>query len=176
MWYLSTQVYLSISSSILTSLRLRLFLKSQNLCCGNVLVKPSASWSAVKINRTWSSFFMGPGQTDARRNVFTEPRWHYTGSGTYWPDAASLCAFPSNTWAWDRPTKTSMVSEWALKCAGGGVRSGAEPEPLASTGAAKDAGRLAEAVGRTENICFSIWTALLRQPPLLLVYICASMV
>jgi MFS family permease len=55
-------------------------------------------------------------------SVFTdaEPRWHCTGSGTCSPDAASPCAFPSNAWAWDRPAETSMVSEWALKCAGGG--------------------------------------------------------
>ncbi|KAJ1291433.1 hypothetical protein BS78_02G315100 [Paspalum vaginatum] len=56
-------------------------------------------------------------------SVFTdaEPQWHCTGaSASCTPDAApaSPCALPSGAWAWDLPAETSMVSEWALKCAG----------------------------------------------------------
>ncbi|KAL6650068.1 hypothetical protein ACP70R_014292 [Stipagrostis hirtigluma subsp. patula] len=56
-------------------------------------------------------------------SVFTdaEPPWHCVGSSANSPcslDAASPCALPQGTWAWDRPAETSVVSEWALKCAG----------------------------------------------------------
>ncbi|KAL5196974.1 hypothetical protein ABZP36_000486 [Zizania latifolia] len=52
-------------------------------------------------------------------SVFTdaEPNWHCTG-GDDSSCAASPCALPPGTWAWDRPVETSVVSEWALKCAG----------------------------------------------------------
>ncbi|GJN11408.1 hypothetical protein PR202_ga29597 [Eleusine coracana subsp. coracana] len=55
-------------------------------------------------------------------SVFTdaEPRWHCTDDGdqftTCSPSAASPCAFPAGSWAWDRPAHASMVSEWGLKC------------------------------------------------------------
>uniref|UniRef100_A0A0E0DH49 H(+)/Pi cotransporter n=1 Tax=Oryza meridionalis TaxID=40149 RepID=A0A0E0DH49_9ORYZ len=64
--------------------------------------------------------------------VFTdaEPTWHCTGvaaavgSDPCSPAAASAsaspCALPPGTWEWDRPAETSVVSEWALKCGGGG--------------------------------------------------------
>ncbi|KAL6656769.1 hypothetical protein ACP70R_004549 [Stipagrostis hirtigluma subsp. patula] len=54
-------------------------------------------------------------------SVFTdaEPRWHCTGGdGSCSPAMASPCALPPGAWAWDRPAETSVVSEWALKCAG----------------------------------------------------------
>ncbi|KAJ1296856.1 hypothetical protein BS78_01G334400 [Paspalum vaginatum] len=67
-------------------------------------------------------------------SVFTdaEPQWHCIGlassssgfihaiadsSSSCSPAAASPCALPRGTWAWDRPAKTSVVSEWALQCA-----------------------------------------------------------
>ncbi|GJN41025.1 hypothetical protein PR202_gn00347 [Eleusine coracana subsp. coracana] len=42
------------------------------------------------------------------------------------PPACSLavkspCALPPGSWAWDRPAKTSVVSEWVLKSAGPAV-------------------------------------------------------
>ncbi|KAF2923413.1 hypothetical protein DAI22_07g189500 [Oryza sativa Japonica Group] len=63
--------------------------------------------------------------------VFTdaEPTWHCTGvaaaaggdpGSSCSPAAASPCALPPGTWEWDRPAETSVVSEWALKCGGGG--------------------------------------------------------
>ncbi|KAF8669261.1 hypothetical protein HU200_051595 [Digitaria exilis] len=57
-------------------------------------------------------------------SVFTdaEPQWHCTGTS---PASCSLaappsspCGLPSGSWAWDRPADTTVVSEWALKCAG----------------------------------------------------------
>lgn len=56
-------------------------------------------------------------------SVFTdaEPRWRCTDGGkSCSPAAASPCAFPAGSWAWDRPAHTSMVSEWGLKCVRGG--------------------------------------------------------
>ncbi|KAL6656767.1 hypothetical protein ACP70R_004547 [Stipagrostis hirtigluma subsp. patula] len=53
-------------------------------------------------------------------SVFTdaEPRWHCTGDDAPCsPAVASPCALPPGAWAWDRPAETSVVSEWALKCA-----------------------------------------------------------
>lgn len=56
-------------------------------------------------------------------SVFTdaEPQWHCTGASASCEPAtppASPCALPSGAWAWDRPAHTTVVSEWALKCAG----------------------------------------------------------
>uniref|UniRef100_A0A0E0I2C8 H(+)/Pi cotransporter n=1 Tax=Oryza nivara TaxID=4536 RepID=A0A0E0I2C8_ORYNI len=65
-------------------------------------------------------------------SVFTdaEPTWHCTGVAAGDPGSfcslaaasasASACALPPGTWEWDRPAETSVVSEWALKCGGGG--------------------------------------------------------
>ncbi|CAL4986610.1 unnamed protein product [Urochloa decumbens] len=49
-----------------------------------------------------------------------EPRWHClaTASGCSPAAAASPCALPPGSWAWDRPAAASVVSEWALGCAG----------------------------------------------------------
>ncbi|TVT98255.1 hypothetical protein EJB05_56475, partial [Eragrostis curvula] len=53
-------------------------------------------------------------------SVFTdaEPGWHLVGDSS--SSSASPCELPAGTWAWDRPAETSVVSEWALKCASGG--------------------------------------------------------
>ncbi|RLN41474.1 hypothetical protein C2845_PM01G17170 [Panicum miliaceum] len=59
-------------------------------------------------------------------SVFTdaEPRWRCAGSAgsnsSCTPAAAAAvpCALPGGTWVWDRPARTSVVSEWALQCAG----------------------------------------------------------
>ncbi|RLN39940.1 hypothetical protein C2845_PM01G17160 [Panicum miliaceum] len=58
-------------------------------------------------------------------SVFTEaePRWHCVAGGSSCPRpaAASPCALPPGAWAWDRPAEASVVSEWALSCAGPAV-------------------------------------------------------
>jgi hypothetical protein len=57
-------------------------------------------------------------------SVFTdaEPEWHCVRSpgndSSCSPAVRSPCALPPATWAWDWPAETSVVSEWALKCAG----------------------------------------------------------
>ncbi|CAM0909161.1 unnamed protein product [Alopecurus aequalis] len=54
-------------------------------------------------------------------SVFTDadPQWHCTGSdASCSATAASPCVLPAGAWEWDRPAKTSVVSEWSLKCAG----------------------------------------------------------
>jgi OCT family organic cation transporter-like MFS transporter 3 len=56
-------------------------------------------------------------------SVFTdaEPQWRCTGTSPSCSPAAppaSPCGLPAGAWAWDRPADSTMVSEWALKCAG----------------------------------------------------------
>ncbi|KAL6594059.1 hypothetical protein ACP70R_048960 [Stipagrostis hirtigluma subsp. patula] len=56
-------------------------------------------------------------------SVFTdaEPPWHCVDSSansSCSPATASPCTHPPGAWTWDRPAETSVVSEWALKCAG----------------------------------------------------------
>ncbi|KAJ4827744.1 hypothetical protein Tsubulata_041042, partial [Turnera subulata] len=55
-------------------------------------------------------------------SVFTdaEPKWHCT----YLPDSqacnaavSDICQLPSNSWAWNEPIHTSIISEWGLQCA-----------------------------------------------------------
>ncbi|RLN38918.1 hypothetical protein C2845_PM01G17130 [Panicum miliaceum] len=52
-----------------------------------------------------------------------ELRWHCltaasTGNASCSPPAASPCDLPPGSWAWDWPAGASVVSEWALNCAG----------------------------------------------------------
>ncbi|CAN6284474.1 unnamed protein product [Urochloa humidicola] len=53
-----------------------------------------------------------------------EPQWHClaasTGNNSSCSPApsASPCTLPPGSWAWDRPAVASVVSEWALACAG----------------------------------------------------------
>ncbi|RLN16925.1 organic cation/carnitine transporter 2-like [Panicum miliaceum] len=52
-----------------------------------------------------------------------EPRWHCltaasAGNASCSPAAVSPCDIPPGSWAWDRPAVASVVSEWALNCAG----------------------------------------------------------
>ncbi|CAN6294827.1 unnamed protein product [Urochloa humidicola] len=51
-----------------------------------------------------------------------EPRWHCLASSTTPPvtplASRPWCALPPGSWAWDRPAAASVLSEWALSCAG----------------------------------------------------------
>ncbi|CAL4990145.1 unnamed protein product [Urochloa decumbens] len=49
-----------------------------------------------------------------------EPRWHCLAASTTsgCSPASSPCVLPPGSWAWDRPAAASVVSEWALGCAG----------------------------------------------------------
>ncbi|KAK9266670.1 hypothetical protein L1049_005506 [Liquidambar formosana] len=54
-------------------------------------------------------------------SVFTdaEPTWHCTRLGDESCNSVSnICHLPKNSWAWDWPIHTSIVSEWALECSG----------------------------------------------------------
>ncbi|KAF8408563.1 hypothetical protein HHK36_004626 [Tetracentron sinense] len=55
-------------------------------------------------------------------SVFTdaEPAWHCTDSADELCNSvASPCGLPkSSAWVWDEPTRTSVISEWDLACAG----------------------------------------------------------
>ena len=52
--------------------------------------------------------------------VFTDSTlvWHLTNfntSSSY--TSSSLYSLPAESWAWDRPSKSSIISEWSLQCA-----------------------------------------------------------
>uniref|UniRef100_A0A5B7BBC3 Putative organic cation/carnitine transporter 3-like n=1 Tax=Davidia involucrata TaxID=16924 RepID=A0A5B7BBC3_DAVIN len=46
-------------------------------------------------------------------------KWHCTQlSDESCNSAANICQLPKNSWAWDLPVHTSVISEWSLECAG----------------------------------------------------------
>ncbi|CAN6289225.1 unnamed protein product [Urochloa humidicola] len=55
-----------------------------------------------------------------------EPKWHCLAASSTGNNSslcspapsASPCTLPPDSWAWDRPATASVVSEWALSCAG----------------------------------------------------------
>ncbi|KAJ0042419.1 hypothetical protein Pint_17143 [Pistacia integerrima] len=54
-------------------------------------------------------------------SVFTdaEPLWHCTQLGDEFcnPILSNVCQLPRNSWSWDFPVNTSIISEWGLECA-----------------------------------------------------------
>ncbi|KAK0596859.1 hypothetical protein LWI29_019683 [Acer saccharum] len=54
-------------------------------------------------------------------SVFTdvEPTWHCTQLGDESCNSASsdICQLSNNSWSWDFPVHTSIISEWGLECA-----------------------------------------------------------
>jgi predicted MFS family arabinose efflux permease len=50
-------------------------------------------------------------------SVFTdaEPKWHCTSDSC--TSVSDICHLPQNSWAWDSPKDTSIISEWGLECA-----------------------------------------------------------
>ncbi|KAG6625198.1 hypothetical protein I3843_16G075900 [Carya illinoinensis] len=53
-------------------------------------------------------------------SVFTDahPTWHCTQLGDESCNSVSnICNLPTNSWAWDLPADTSILSEWNLECA-----------------------------------------------------------
>ncbi|KAJ6720711.1 ORGANIC CATION/CARNITINE TRANSPORTER 3 [Salix viminalis] len=55
-------------------------------------------------------------------SVFTdaEPTWHCTSDSC--TSASAICRLPQNSWAWDNPNDTSIISEWGLQCASSIIR------------------------------------------------------
>ncbi|KAH7849087.1 hypothetical protein Vadar_012809 [Vaccinium darrowii] len=53
--------------------------------------------------------------------TYTDPTWHCTSSSLC-NSVADLCQLPRNSWTWDMPMDTSIVSEWSLECASSIVR------------------------------------------------------
>lgn len=51
-------------------------------------------------------------------SVFTdaEPTWHCTNSSSC-NSNINICQLPQDSWSWDTPLDTSIVSEWGLQCA-----------------------------------------------------------
>lgn len=66
---------------------------------------------------------------DAQQTFITvfadaDPTWHCTSSSSSssCKSEADLCQLPINSWAWDMPTDTSIVSDWSLECASSVIR------------------------------------------------------
>ncbi|CAL5409052.1 unnamed protein product [Camellia sinensis] len=53
-------------------------------------------------------------------SVFTDaqPTWHLTTTTGGGDTMMMICQLPRNSWAWDMPIDTSIISEWSLECAG----------------------------------------------------------
>ncbi|KAG7941968.1 hypothetical protein I3843_16G075700 [Carya illinoinensis] len=69
-------------------------------------------------NFGWPQFLQAVLQTFI--SVFTDahPTWHCTQLGDESCNSASnICNLPTNSWAWDLPADTSILSEWNLECA-----------------------------------------------------------
>ena len=51
-------------------------------------------------------------------SVFTDayPTWHCTTHQNGCNSASNICYLPKNSWAWDWPSYTSIISEWNLQC------------------------------------------------------------
>ncbi|KAJ0966227.1 hypothetical protein J5N97_027365 [Dioscorea zingiberensis] len=51
-------------------------------------------------------------------NVFTDaqPTWHSTGGAAAAAADTTQCSLPRDSWAWDHPKCTSIISEWDLQC------------------------------------------------------------
>ncbi|XVF77783.1 hypothetical protein PTKIN_Ptkin14bG0074300 [Pterospermum kingtungense] len=55
-------------------------------------------------------------------SVFTdaEPSWHCNqveGGQSACNSVSNICQLPKNSWSWDLPAHTSIISEWGLECA-----------------------------------------------------------
>ncbi|KAL4597781.1 hypothetical protein ACB092_11G013800 [Castanea dentata] len=51
-------------------------------------------------------------------SVFTDayPTWHCTTHPHGCDSVSNICYLPRNSWAWDWPSYTSIISEWKLEC------------------------------------------------------------
>ncbi|XP_061349181.1 organic cation/carnitine transporter 3-like [Gastrolobium bilobum] len=68
---------------------------------------------AVLVSFSW--FFDGQ-QTFITIFTDEQPSWHCTEQGGDSCNTSNMCSLPKGSWAWDGPTKTSMISEWGLEC------------------------------------------------------------
>nr|GMC80748.1 organic cation/carnitine transporter 3-like [Ipomoea batatas] len=68
-----------------------------------------------------ASFFEGQ-QTFI--TIFTDatPSWHCTDS--FCNSQSDICELPTNSWSWDKPSHTSIISEWSLYCSQSSVITG----------------------------------------------------
>lgn len=68
-----------------------------------------------------ASFFEGQ-QTFI--TIFTDatPSWHCTDSACN--SQSNICELPTNSWSWDEPSHTSIISEWSLYCSESSIITG----------------------------------------------------
>lgn len=59
-------------------------------------------------------------------SVYTdeEPTWHCINNTTTCSSSSDICTLSKSAWAWDRPSDTTIISDWSLECAGSSILSG----------------------------------------------------
>ncbi|KAI5656426.1 hypothetical protein M9H77_25219 [Catharanthus roseus] len=53
-------------------------------------------------------------------SIFTDanPTWHCNSTAAACKPSAGICNLPRDSWSWDLPAHSSIISEWSLECAG----------------------------------------------------------
>ncbi|CAI9094077.1 OLC1v1029738C1 [Oldenlandia corymbosa var. corymbosa] len=55
------------------------------------------------------------------------PSWHYTqgtSNSTACNSGSNICKLPADSWQWDRPARTSIISDWSLLCTSNKILAG----------------------------------------------------
>lgn len=76
------------------------------------------SWSRVLqvVLVSMASFFEAQ-QTFITIFTDAKPSWHWTRTAnTTCNSQSDICQLPANSWQWDKPERTSIISEWSLLC------------------------------------------------------------
>lgn len=65
------------------------------------------------------AWFFDAQQTFISIFTDTEPTWHCTQlTGEPCNSVSNICNLPQDSWAWDEPQSSSIISEWTLECSG----------------------------------------------------------
>ncbi|KAL4338508.1 hypothetical protein AHAS_Ahas12G0217200 [Arachis hypogaea] len=122
----STPFLLSYSSSSLSFIQLQDDEDDEQITSINSVVEEcigELNWTqlfqVVLVSFAW--FFDGQ-QTFITIFTDAQPSWHCTtnqdGCESSTTKSATMCNLPNDTWSWDEPIKTSIISEWDLECVG----------------------------------------------------------
>lgn len=103
--------------------------KSDNL---DELIEPyirGFTWShAFQLMLISMASFFAAQQTYITIFTDSKPSWHCTqianDTTTSCNSQSSICQLPINSWQWDKPARTSIISEWSLLCAGNDIIAG----------------------------------------------------
>ncbi|XP_065854758.1 organic cation/carnitine transporter 2-like [Euphorbia lathyris] len=69
------------------------------------------------------SWFFDAQQTFISVFSEAEPKWHYKKTSPFSATIADLCKLPADSWEWDKPNYTSVISEFQLQCSNSLLRS-----------------------------------------------------